>query len=54
MTATSAAREQLKYALAGGIAEEALTCVRTVAAFGGERREVTRYIRCKINNIMLI
>ncbi|XP_071480566.1 ATP-dependent translocase ABCB1-like [Diadema antillarum] len=36
-------REQEAYAGAGSVAEEVLSCVRTVIAFGGERKEVNRY-----------
>jgi ATP-binding cassette subfamily B (MDR/TAP) protein 1 len=34
--------EQAAYAGAGAIAEEVLSAIRTVAAFGGEKREVER------------
>ena len=34
--------EQKNYAAAGSIAEEVLAAIRTVAAFGGENREVDR------------
>lgn len=43
VTASSAAREQMKYAEAGGIAEEVLINIRTVAAFCKERKEMKRY-----------
>ncbi|XP_059477144.1 ATP-dependent translocase ABCB1-like isoform X2 [Neocloeon triangulifer] len=43
IAASSAAREQLKYGIAGGIAEEVLYSIRTVAAFGGQAKEVERY-----------
>ncbi|XP_050434282.1 ATP-dependent translocase ABCB1-like [Adelges cooleyi] len=43
ISASTAAREQAKYALAGGIAEEVLFNIRTVAAFGGEVKESKRY-----------
>ncbi|KAF4517428.1 hypothetical protein B566_EDAN005037 [Ephemera danica] len=43
ISASSAAREQLKYGLAGGIAEEVLSSIRTVVAFGGQAREIQRY-----------
>ena len=36
-------REQRAYAAAGGIAEEVLSGIRTVVAFGGERKETERY-----------
>ncbi|XP_030842345.1 ATP-binding cassette, sub-family B (MDR/TAP), member 4 isoform X3 [Strongylocentrotus purpuratus] len=35
--------EQESYAQAGSVAEEVLSCIRTVIAFGGEQKEVTRY-----------
>lgn len=44
VAASSAAREQLKYSIAGGIANEVLNCIRTVAAFGAQDREVKRYV----------
>ncbi|KAK9501451.1 hypothetical protein O3M35_012171 [Rhynocoris fuscipes] len=43
MSASSASREQLKYSLASGIADEVFNCLRTVAAFGGEKKETKRY-----------
>ncbi|XP_026274262.1 ATP-dependent translocase ABCB1-like isoform X2 [Frankliniella occidentalis] len=43
VAASTAAREQLKYSIAGGIADEVLNCIRTVAAFGAQAREVNRY-----------
>ncbi|XP_063965533.1 ATP-dependent translocase ABCB1-like [Lytechinus pictus] len=36
-------REQESYADAGSVAEEVLSCIRTVVAFGGEQKEVDRY-----------
>ncbi|KAL1021934.1 hypothetical protein UPYG_G00020100 [Umbra pygmaea] len=36
-------RELLAYAKAGAVADEVLTSIRTVAAFGGELKEVERY-----------
>ncbi|KAJ8405347.1 hypothetical protein AAFF_G00318200 [Aldrovandia affinis] len=38
-------RELLAYAKAGGVADEVLSSIRTVAAFGGEKKEVERYDR---------
>ena len=35
--------EQKQYASAGAVAEEVLSSVRTVVAFGGEHNEVERY-----------
>lgn len=43
ISASTASREQIKYGLAGNIAEEVLLNIRTVAAFGGELRESKRY-----------
>ncbi|XP_022176201.1 multidrug resistance protein 1B-like isoform X3 [Myzus persicae] len=43
ISASTAAREQIKYGLAGSIAKEVLLNIRTVAAFGGELRESKRY-----------
>ena len=39
-----AAREQASYASAGGVAEEVLSCIRTVVSFNGQSKEVTRYV----------
>jgi len=35
-------REQIKYAAAGSTAEEVFTAIRTVAAFGLEKKEIAR------------
>ncbi|CAI6347628.1 unnamed protein product [Macrosiphum euphorbiae] len=43
VSASTAAREQMKYDLAGGIAKEVLLNIRTVAAFGGELKESKKY-----------
>ncbi|XP_021940802.1 multidrug resistance protein 1-like [Zootermopsis nevadensis] len=43
ITATSSAREQEKYAVAGGIAEQVLNNVRTVMAFGKQNYEIQRF-----------
>lgn len=43
MASSAAAREQLKYSIAGKIAEEVLNSIRTVVAYGEEDREVKRY-----------
>lgn len=43
VAASSAAREQMKYSIAGAIAEEVLNCIRTVAAFGAQDREAKRF-----------
>ena len=36
-------KELQAYATAGSVAEEVLSSIRTVAAFGGEKKEVERY-----------
>lgn len=38
------AREQMKYAKAGAIAEEALTNIKIVSAYSGQPTEVKRYV----------
>lgn len=43
LTSKLAKSEQDAYGLAGSIAEEVLTVVRTVIAFGGQSKEITRY-----------
>lgn len=43
VSSNSAAREQMKYAIAGGIAKEVLSNIRTVAAFCKEYVEMKRY-----------
>ncbi|CAL1280382.1 unnamed protein product [Larinioides sclopetarius] len=40
---SSSAREQKKYGVAGGIAEEVLSSIRTVTMFNGQDREIKRY-----------
>ena len=45
MIATFATVEQNHYASAGSVAEEVLSAIRTVVAFGGEYREVERYVQ---------
>ena len=37
-------REQTAYSAAGAVAEEVLSAIRTVVAFGGEEKEAGRYI----------
>lgn len=44
MQTTMSTNESNAYAKAGGIAEEVLSGIRTVVAFGGERKEVERYV----------
>ncbi|XP_065051927.1 ATP-dependent translocase ABCB1-like isoform X2 [Rhopilema esculentum] len=39
-------QEQAAYAKAGGVAEEVFSSIRTVVAFGGEKRELQRYTAC--------
>ncbi|XP_055939948.1 ATP-dependent translocase ABCB1-like [Argiope bruennichi] len=41
--ATSSAREQKKYAIAGGLAEECLSNIKTVTMFNGQDGEIQRY-----------
>uniref|UniRef100_A0A914VZ75 Uncharacterized protein n=1 Tax=Plectus sambesii TaxID=2011161 RepID=A0A914VZ75_9BILA len=41
--AGASAKEAAIYAKAGGIAEEVLSCMRTVVSFNGQRRECDRY-----------
>ncbi|XP_078273190.1 ATP-dependent translocase ABCB1-like isoform X1 [Rhinoraja longicauda] len=38
-------QEQNAYAKAGAVAEEALSAIRTVVAFGGQKKEVDRYLK---------
>lgn len=42
LVATFGTAEQKHYAAAGNIAEEVLSAIRTVVAFGGEHKEVER------------
>ena len=42
--ATFTVREQGAYATAGAVAEEVLSSIRTVVAFGGEEKEVERLV----------
>lgn len=41
--------EQTAYAKAGAVAEEVLSAIRTVYAFGGEKKECARYARITYN-----
>ncbi|CAI8057874.1 ATP-dependent translocase ABCB1 [Geodia barretti] len=43
IVASFTAREQSAYAAAGSVAEEVLSAIRTVVAFGGENKEAERY-----------
>lgn len=38
-----ARKEQSQYAMAGAVAEEVLSCIRTVIAFNGQKQECDRY-----------
>jgi len=42
VTSVFAVKEQKEYASAAAVAEEVLSSIRTVAAFGGECREIQR------------
>lgn len=42
MVTESTRKEQEMYAMAGAVAEEALSCVRTVIAFNGQKQECAR------------
>lgn len=50
-------REQGAYASAGAVAEEVLSSIRTVIAFGGEEKEVERSVYdvcvCRMHTCML-
>ena len=57
LTATFASQEQKQYASAGAVAEEVLSSIRTVFAFGGEEDAVKKCVysktnTCTDNNIM--
>lgn len=43
MIASATKSEQEKYGVAGAIAEEVLSCIRTVIAFNGQTQEIARY-----------
>ncbi|CEF61347.1 LP14331p [Strongyloides ratti] len=49
LMATAAKREAEKYAIAGTIAEESLSSIRTVTAFNGQQRECKRYELALLN-----
>ncbi|KAG8201139.1 hypothetical protein JTE90_028804 [Oedothorax gibbosus] len=49
VVASSSAREQQKYAIAGGVAEEVLGNIRTVTCFNGQDREWKRYTAALAN-----
>ena len=42
LTVSFASREQKEYASAGAVAEEVLSSIRTVVAFGGEYKDIKR------------
>ena len=42
LAAAFTSQEQKQYASAGAVAEEVLSAIRTVYAFGGEKQAVTR------------
>lgn len=42
LTAKFTSKEQKEYAGAGAVAEEVLSSIRTVVAFGGEKKEIER------------
>lgn len=46
---TSATKKELDaYAKAGAVAEEVLSGIRTVVAFGGEEKESIRFVHLKV------
>lgn len=49
-------RELKAYAKAGAVADEVLSCIRTVAAFGGEKKEVERFVQtnCRVSAFLLL
>ena len=51
MLSSITTKELDAYAKAGSIAEEVLSSIRTVAAFGGERKEIERYKYTLFNTI---
>ena len=46
MVAFLTSQEQKQYASAGTVAEEVLSSIRTVIAFGGEKKEAARLLDC--------
>ena len=50
MIASFTFREQKAYASAGAVAEEVLSSIRTVVAFGGEEKETERCVVCICGN----
>lgn len=53
MLSSITTKELDAYAKAGSIAEEVLSSIRTVAAFGGERKEIERYEHTLLNTIYM-
>uniref|UniRef100_A0A0N5C260 ABC-type xenobiotic transporter n=1 Tax=Strongyloides papillosus TaxID=174720 RepID=A0A0N5C260_STREA len=49
LAATASKREAEKYAIAGTIAEESISVIRTVTAFNGQQREYKRYETALLN-----
>lgn len=46
MSKETTVKEQAAYAEAGGVAEEVISAIRTVVAFGGQEKECARYDKC--------
>ena len=44
--------EQTSYAKAGAIAEEVLSSIRTVVAFGGEEKEIARFALFSLSSVI--
>lgn len=51
--ASAATAEAKKYAIAGGIAEEVLTSMRTVISFNGQYYEADRFVFNIFNQVSL-
>lgn len=47
MLTTFSKREQDKYAKAGSVAEEVLSCIRTVTSFNGQAQDIQRFVTKK-------
>ncbi|KAH9513519.1 Multidrug resistance protein 1 [Bulinus truncatus] len=50
LLATYSAKEQQKYAKAGAIAEEVLSCIRTVISFNGQPQEIKKFGSTQVND----
>ena len=48
LTAAFTSKEQKQYASAGAVAEEVLSSIRTVYAFGGEAHAASRFVRMNV------